>query len=146
MTTNPDHSGLADLVTIAVTVEPTLLPRSHAAKEAAIEANADLNRIALAQILLDAEIPENAHVDLMDWADEPNEDGTYDMDVNEAYLPATNEVIDSIGGSGAVPAGRLGGGTDWDIFMIDIAPKYGMRHIEVAKVYAWLRAQGAQNA
>lgn len=147
MTTNPN---LTDLATTAATLTPRYNARYQTAITAATEAATQVNRLALAQILLDAEIPENAHVTLTDWADEPNGDGTYDMDVDEAYLPAEKfedeEVLDNIGGSGAIAAGHVGGGTDWDIFMLDAAPKHGIQRIEVAKVYTWLRNQATKTA
>lgn len=129
------------LTTVAQSIALDLNTTANSAAAAAIEAQADVNRLALAEALLDAEIPEGALVDLYDWADEPNTDGTYDMDISEAYMPIEDggEVYGDLAGQGAIPAGHVDGGTDWDLFLVENTPE--RNRIEVTKVYAWLAAQ-----
>lgn len=138
----------ATLTAKAKALAPTVNAHLAVAQEALIEARARQHRLVLAEVLLDADLPRTAVVEMTDWADEPNDDGTYDLDPGEAYDPETDEVYGDLGGQGAVSAGHHDGntslGTDWDIFLTDdeVAPgEYPQ--ISVAKVYDWLAAQSA---
>lgn len=99
------------------------------------EAITKANRAALANILLSEDLPVDATVETLNWADEPNEDGTYDIIITEAYNGDGTQLAEMV--SESVTAGRLDGGTDWDIFEVDGQPGT----LSVAKVYAWVTEQ-----
>lgn len=130
----------------AQTLTPMVNARLADAQRDAQEAAATVNRLVLAQVLLDADLPREAVVEMTDWADEPNGDGTYDVDPGEAYDPQTNESFGDLGGQGAVSAGHYDGhgepsGTDWDIFLTgDEVDRGELPLLSVAKVYDWLGA------
>lgn len=140
---------MTNLDTTALLTSVSTLTASHrAAYEAAMaEANeqaAIINRLALAEMLLGAELPRTAVVEMMDWAEEPNPDGTYDVDLSEAYDTEDEDVdYGDLGGTGAISAGHHDGdndlGTDWDLFLDDGEVEPGeFPRISVAKVYDWL--------
>lgn len=133
----------------------TSLTATHrAAYEAAMATAAEeavmVNRLALAEMLLEADLPRTAVVQMVDWADEPNGDGTFDVDLGEAYeAEDEDEGYGDLGGTGAITAGHYDGddtpaGTDWDMFFTgaEVEPgEYPL--ISVAKVYDWFEALDA---
>lgn len=133
----------------AQTLTPVLNARANKHQKAAQAAALNVNRLVLAQVFLSADLPREAVVEMTDWADEPNGDGTYDVDPGEAYLPESNESLGDLGGQGAVSAGHYDGmgepvGTDWDLFLTDDTVEPGeMPLLSVAKVYDWLASQQA---
>lgn len=131
-----DH---ADLTAKTKALGQPFLAQREAARSHAVEAAAQVNRLVLAEALLAADLPEDAVVDVTDWAEEPNGDGTYDMDIAEAYLP-NGDSLGDLGGQGAISAGRVDGGTDWDLFLLNADDP---ATLSVAKVYDWLRNQTA---
>lgn len=125
--------------------------RYLAAKAAAEEAAAMCNRVALADMLCEFDLPRTAVVQMIDWADEPNDDGTYDADLGEAFeADDEEESYGDLGGHGALPVGRHDGegtslGTDWDMFLVEGETEPGdYARISVAKVYDWLDALPVQ--
>lgn len=133
----------------AQTLTQVVNARLADAQRDAQKAAATVNRLVLAQVLLDADLPREAVVEMTDWADEPNGDGTYDVDPGEAYDPQTNESFGDLGGQGATSAGHYDGhgepsGTDWDIFLTADEVEPGeLPLLSVAKVYDWLADQPA---
>lgn len=137
---------LTALTRRAQALAPLWRDRAQQTQAAAAKAAAQVNRLALAQALLEADLPAQAHVRVTDWADEPNGDGTYDLDPGEAWLPADNgedeAYLGDLGGQGAIAAGHYDGdgepaGTDWDLFLVDGETAV----LSVAKVYDWLTNQ-----
>lgn len=133
----------------AKAITPVVNARLVAAQQALAEAAALQNRLVLAEVLLDADLPRTAVVEMTDWVDEPNGDGTYDVDPGEAYDPESNESYGDLGGQGAITAGHYNGdgtpaGTDWDMYLTGDKPEPGEYPlISVAKVYDWLEALDA---
>lgn len=123
------------------TATEAAMARYTAASTAALDAEITLNRLALAEMIAEADLPAGAVVEVMDWADEPNGDGTYDLDLMDAYDTDGNIVASDIGGNGAIRAGRYDDkdatSTDWDIFTAD-----NDEQISVDRVYEWVRAEG----
>lgn len=121
------------------------------AKAKADEQAVMVNRLAAVEMMLEADLPRTAVVEMTDWADEDNEgwdDGmgspAFSVDLGEAYDPETEESYGDLGGHGALPAGHYDGngepaGTDWDLFATDgeVAPG-DMVTLSVAKAYDWL--------
>jgi hypothetical protein len=101
---------------------------------------ARFHRLALAKTFAEAGVPADAKVTLTTWEDEPNEDGTYDVDPGEV-IAADGEILLDLGGNGALPAGNPGGvTTDYDIFLDGTDEYTGERLISAAKVYDWVTA------
>lgn len=89
------------------------------AEAAFMNARAQVNRIEVADIILGADLSRAACISVIDWADEPNDDNTFDVDLGEV-LDGEGEHLTDLGGeNGAIPAGHFVDRTalsDWDIF------------------------------
>lgn len=112
------------------------------------QARDDQHRLALATALLDADVAPGSFVATTSWPEEPNADGTYDIDPTEVYDQHGTYVTD-IGGRGALPAGRCDDSGAWDTFAADpatVPPDSDLadRHhpddllLSASQVYDWL--------
>lgn len=106
------------------------------ARAALDEARVHSARLDLAQMVLNDDLPSGSTVVIIDWSDEPNEDGTFDMDLGEAY-DADGTLLCDAGGRGAVAAGYTAGGTAWDIFLSEESNE-AESYVDVNLVHAWL--------
>lgn len=138
----------AALTTAAQSLTAVHRAAYEAAAATAAEQAVMVNRLALAEMLLEADLPRTAIVQMVDWVDEPNADGSYDVDLGEAYeVDDEDDSYGDLGGTGAIAAGHHDGdgnalGTDWDMFLADTPVEPGeYPMLSVAKVYDWLAAQ-----
>lgn len=144
MPTQPEHD-LAALTARIETAAAANATRLSAATAELAAANAEQHKIAIAQGVLEAQLPATAHVDLIDWSTEdPTDEGTFDVDLSEAYIPG-GETLGDLGGHGnAIHAGLPDGSTTIDEFLtnprVDLDPG-DPGTISVAAVHAWVRAR-----
>ncbi|GAB2733772.1 hypothetical protein [Nocardioides pakistanensis] len=97
------------------------------------------HQVEVAQWIADADLPPGATVDLVTWPEEPNGDGTYDIDLGTVYDADGEEFDDLSGENGAIPAGHSDSdSTDLDVFLADGRDD----RISVDKVRAWVAEQG----
>src|SRR5687768_5608846 len=94
-----DNTALAARATVLLAAANE---RYLAAKAVAEEAAVMCNRVALADMLCEFDLPRTAVVQMIDWSDEPNDDGTYDADLGEAFeADDEEESYGELGGHGA---------------------------------------------
>lgn len=107
---------------------------SHESRLTAIRA--EQHQLAVAQALLEANLPPGSTVGLLCWDEHPNADGSYDIDFSDAH-DADGNLVNHPVLDHALPMGWGNGDhTDIDPFLTDDGER-----IDVDKVRDWARQQ-----